>query len=440
MPHPSLRQPSLRLRSAISAVLLCAAALSASAQTMPATIDEPVTIRFYNYNLAGAGIGKDATVEMIDSFMAANPNITVEGVPTPAPDVISIVQADVIAGNGPDLAQIIFADFGYVAENFGVPALEDIVPADELDAHLAGLFPRGLELGRLDGKTYGLAYVFSTPVLFYNADLFRAAGLDPDAPPRTWDEVATAAIAIHTATGKAGLLTGIFGPSAYDWLFQGFIRSNGGDVMTADRTALTFAEPAVVEALTMMRGIAQSGAMPNTTSAESIETMSTGNAGMFLITSAVQAVLLKGAEGNFDLRAAPMPTFGDKPATPTNSGSALMILTQDPVRQRAAWELMKHLTSDYGYTVITSKIGYVPLRRSAVESEDFLAPFLRENPVMAPNIAQLETLSPWRPLPGPNYRQIMTTMMGAAEQAVFGEGDVAALLSEAQANAQALMP
>jgi len=428
------------LRAGAAALLFGASVLTAAAQPMPATIDEPVTIRFYNYNLAGAGIGKDATVEMIDSFMAANPKITVEGIPTPAPDVISIVQADVIAGNGPDIAQIIFADFSYAAENFGVPALEDIVPAEELAGHFGGLFPRGLELGRLDGKTYGLAYVFSTPVLFYNADLFRAAGLNPDAPPRTWDEVGVAANAITKATGKPGLLTGIFGPSSYDWLYQGFVKSNGGSVMSEDRKTLTFGGTESIEALTMMRGLAQSGAMPNSTSADSIEAMSTGNAGMFLITSAVQAVLLKGAKDKFELRSAPMPTFGDKPATPTNSGSALMIMTQDPVKQRAAWELMKHLTSDYGYNIITSKIGYVPLRQSTVESEEFLAPFLRDNPVMSPNIAQLQSLTPWQSFPGPNYRQIMTTMMTAAEQAVFGEGDIATLMTDAQANAQPLLP
>jgi multiple sugar transport system substrate-binding protein len=50
---------------------------------MPATIDAPVTIRFCNYNLAGAGIGQEATVEMIDSFMAANPNITGECIQPP---------------------------------------------------------------------------------------------------------------------------------------------------------------------------------------------------------------------------------------------------------------------------------------------------------------------------------------------------------------------
>lgn len=63
-------------RAGAAALLVGASCLTAAAQTMPATVDEPVTIRFYNYNLAGAGIGKDATLEMIDSFQKANPNIT----------------------------------------------------------------------------------------------------------------------------------------------------------------------------------------------------------------------------------------------------------------------------------------------------------------------------------------------------------------------------
>lgn len=174
-----------RLFGTLALLASLSAPTLATAQTMAPSIDEPVTIRFYNYNLASAGIGRDGTLEMIASFEAANPNIRVEGVPVPAAEVMSRVQADVIAGQGPDLAQIIFADFGYVVENFGVRPLEEIVPADELAAHFEGLFPRGLELGRLDGKTYALAYVFSTPVLFYNADLFREAGLDPDQAPRT---------------------------------------------------------------------------------------------------------------------------------------------------------------------------------------------------------------------------------------------------------------
>jgi len=135
-----------------------------------------------------------------------------------------------------------------------------------------------------------------------------------------------------------------------------------------------------------------------------------------------------------------MPRFGDKPTRPNNSGSALTIHTTDPLKQRAAWELMKFLTSEHGYTVITSEIGYLPLRPAIVTDPAYLAGWIAEHPLVAPNLEQLDRLEPWDPMPGPNYRQIVKTMMDAVDMAVFGGADVQATLADAQANAQALMP
>ena len=66
----------------------------------------------------------------------------------------------------------------------------------------------------------------------------------------------------------------------------------------------------------------------------------------------------------WELRAAAMPAFAGGEAVPTNSGSALFVLSQDPAKQRASWELIKFMTSDHAYTEISSKIGYLPLRTS----------------------------------------------------------------------------
>lgn len=420
--------------------VLASLPLAAGAQTMAPTIDETVTINFYNYNLATAGYGRDATVTMIEAFEAANPLISVEGVPVSATDMMSRVQADVIAGQSLDVAQIIFSDLDYVISNFGVPSFEQIVPAEEWNAHIGGMFPNGVALGQLSGQTYGLAYVFSTPVLFYNADLFRAAGLNPDMPPRTWEEVAVAAqTIIDYNNAPPGVVAGLFSP--YDWMFQAIIRSAGGRVLSEDRTRLMFAEPESVEALTVLREMAQADLFQSNVAGNVIEVMASGQLGMVLSTSVVQAAILRAVGDRFELRAAPMPAFGDRPAVPTNSGSALVIMTQDPVRQRAAWELVQHLTSDYAYTIITRDIGYLPLRQSTIDGEDYLAPWLRENPLSLPNIAQLSRMEPWVPHAGPNYRQISTTMINAAEQAVFGASDdVAGIMADAQRRAQALMP
>jgi multiple sugar transport system substrate-binding protein len=423
----------------LASLLALCAAVPVLAQTMAPSIDQPVTITFYNYNLATAGLGAEATQKLINEFMEANPNVTVEGIGYSSADS-SRIQADLAAGQPVDLVQTVFSDLDFSVNNFGAQALEDIAPAEELTAHLSGMHPNGTKLGVLNGKTYGLAYTFSTPVLFYNADLFRAAGLDPDAPPATWEELKAAALAIEEKTDAEGFSAGITGAGAADWLFQGVVRSNNGEVISRDRTTLKFAEPEAVEAVKMLRDLNDAGVYEVYEGLGAVDAMSSGSLAMYLQTSALQSGLVKGAAGNFELRSAAMPRFGDKPTRPNNSGSALTIHTTDPLKQRAAWELMKFLTSEHGYTVITSEIGYLPLRPSIVTDPNYLAGWIAEHPLVAPNLEQLDRLEPWDPMPGPNYRQIVKTMMDAVEMSVFGGADVEATMADAQANAQALMP
>jgi len=426
-------------KSFILSALALFAAAPALAQAIPATVDTPVTITFYNYNLATAGAGAEATKKLIAEFMAANPNVTVTGVGYSAADG-SRIQADLAAGQPVDLVQTVFSDLDFAVTNFGAKALEDIIPADEMAAHFDGMSPNGLKLGVLNGKTYGLAYTFSTPVLFYNADLLKAAGLDPDSPPKTWEAVKQAAITIKEKTGSAGFTAGITGSGAVDWLFQGVVRSNGGEVISRDRKTLKFAEPEAVAAVQTLRDMYDAGAYENMDFSAALEAMSAGKLGMYLQTSALQAAMVAGSKDKFELRSSTMPQFGDKPTRPNNSGSALVIMTSDPLKQRAAWELMKFLTSKHGYTVITSEIGYLPLRTDIVDDPAYLGEWVKAHPLVAPNLEQLSRLEPWDPMPGPNYRQIVKTMMDAVEMSVFGGADVASTLADAQANAQALMP
>ena len=168
--------------------------------------------------------------------------------------------------------------------------------------------------------------------------------------------------------------------------------------------------------------------------------MAAGDMGMYLQTSAVQGFIVAGAKDKFDLRASTMPSFGAKKVRPNNSGSALILLATDPVLQRAAWELMKFLTSKRGYTIITSEIGYLPLRTDIVDDPQYLGEWVKTHPLVQPNLKQLAVLEPWDAMPGPNYRQIVKTMMDAVELAVTGKVDVAATLLAAQQTTQAMLP
>jgi len=423
----------------LTACLLVLSSLAAAQETFlpPIPEDQDVTISFYSYNLASAGIGAEGTQQLIDEFEALHPNIQVEAVGVPSPDILARVQAATVAGNPPDVAQLVFDSLGFIVENYNVTPLEQIVPPDELAAHLEGFHPRGVALGQVDGQTYGLAFTFSTPVLFYNADIFREAGLNPDQPPRTWDEVKAYGQQIVESTNHEGIFVGVFGD--FDWLLQSLVRSNGGRVLSEDGTSLMFAEPEAVEAVAMLQDLVQSGVHPGLGGVGS-DAFNAGNMGMYLNTSAVQASLIAASKGNFELRAAPMPGFGDRPAVPVNSGSALFILASDPLKQRAAWDFMKFVTSERGYTIITSKIGYLPLRPAIVDDPRYLQEWVSENPLVQPNLEQLDRLEPWVSMPGPNYQQIVTVLMGALEESVYGTGDPAAVLSAAQERASQLLP
>lgn len=425
------------LSLALSTCLVMAGGLTGASAQMADSIDEPVTISFYNYNLASAGLGRDATLELIAAFEEANPMVTVEPIAVPSNEVLSRVQADMVAGQDVGVAQLVFRDLIYAAEQLGAQPLEDVV-GEELAAHAEGFVPSGLALGEVDGKTYGLAYVFSTPVMFINRDLFREAGLDPDQPPRTWEEVKQAGIAIAQNTGKHGFFPGAYGPIDGTFVYQSIVMSNGGKVREGNR--LTFADQDQADAVAMLRDLMDSGAHARIDVAAHMDTFQSGNLGMFLFTSAVLSRFETAAEGNFELGLAAMPSFGDKPTAPTNSGSAIFMFSEDPVKQRASWELMKFLTSNEAYTTITSKIGYLPLRPEAIESEKHLKGWLEENPNFQANIEQLDRLTPNVAFPGPNYRQVENMMKEAMTEAVFGDGDPYEVLRTAQETAQPLMP
>jgi len=400
-----------------------------------------VNIVFESYNLATAGLGKDATQQLIDEFNAAHPNIKVEGRAASSTDIITKAQAEVVAGTPPDVLQGVFSDLDFIVNDLKANAVEDLVPPDEFTAYTGGpypLSPNGLKLAALNGKTYGVPYTFSTPTLFYNADLFKAAGLDPDKPPTTWAEVKQDALAIKAKTSKEGVAIQCLGQ--YDWCYQALVRSNGGRVLSEDRTSLMFAQPEALGAVQMWQDLVQSGAHPPLNAADSTVAFQGGNLGMVLTTSANQSTFVASAQDKYMLRAAKMPAFDGKPVVPTNSGSGLFILSKDPAKQRAAWEFMKFVTSERGYTIITSKIGYLPLRPGIVNDPMYLKPWANTHPLVQPNLEQLSVLEPWVAFPGTNYRQAVDIMMKAVEQTVYNGAPAESTMKTAQDRATALLP
>ncbi|ROS44257.1 ABC transporter substrate-binding protein [Amycolatopsis thermoflava] len=435
-----------------------ACGLGSTASQEPSTVarapelrpDQQVSIVFESYNFGQAGAWTDTFNELIGKFQQAHPNIKVTAQkpqgnsPNPATDTVPSIQAQMAAGSPPDVAQLGFSDLDFTIHGLGAKPLDDLVGKEEVQANFDGakhpFAPAARTLADWDGKTYGVPFVFSTPVLYYNATLFQQAGLDPANPPKTWDEVQQASQAIKQRTGKDGTYIDCLTKTAKDWCFQSLVRSNGGRVISEDRSSLAFADAPAVEVVRMAQNMVNTGSTPKLTQQQGYEAFARGDIGMILETSAIQATFMKGAKDKWDLRATTMPSFGGKPTVATNSGASLFVFSQDPAKQRAAWELIRFLTSEEAYTTIASKIGYLPLRTGLLEDPDGLQAWAAKNPLIKPNVEQLAHLEPWVSFPGNSYLQIRDGMMDAVEKAVYQGADPQTALTAARDAAKPLMP
>jgi multiple sugar transport system substrate-binding protein len=431
--------------AASSAAVNSAAPSSAVPQLSPG---QKVSITFESYNLAIAGPWADTFKTLIAGFEKKYPNITViaqkPSLGGTVTNAINSVYQESTAGNPPDVAQEVFGAMSFMVNDLKADNLDQVVGSSAVQANFGGAEPfasTAQTLGNLNGSTYGLPFVLSTPVLYYNASLFAKAGLNPATPPTTWAQVKTDALAIKARTGKDGAYIDCLTKNSGDWCWQGLVDSAGGSVLSSNGSRLTFAGTPAVQAATMAQGLVDSGAMPKLTQLQAYPAFAAGNMGMLLESSSLQSAFSKGAKaGGWTLADTTMPSFAGKPTEPTNSGAALFMFAKTPAKQRAAWDLMTYLTSPAAYTLISENIGYLPLRTGLVHDPNGLQAWAKANPLLQANLTQLARVQPWQSFPGTSFGTIVNDMMDAVQSVVFQNANPAATLSAAQQTASSLLP
>ncbi|QYM64789.1 extracellular solute-binding protein [Microbacterium sp. Se5.02b] len=405
--------------------------------------DDEVTITFESYNLSNAGIWSDTITNLIDEFMAEHPNITVEAQPSSSASTAGSVQQQVLAGGAPDVAQLTFNELDFAATTLGAQNLSAVVGEEGLDEEFGGDHPyheRARALADWDGATYGIPYVFSTPVLWINEDLFAQAGLDPEtADLSTWDAVQAAGEKITAATGQpsVSVTCTVTGGS---WCMQGLFLSDGAQVLSDDRSTIEFGSDAAVDTVQTFRDMFDAGVLANQDSVSMYEAFAQGKTAIHVNTSALQAAFMGGAaSGGWTLDARTLPAFGDSAVVPTNSGSFLAMFSTDPKKQAAAWELIQWMTSEHAYEIISTEIGYLPLRNTMTEEGGPLYEWVEANPLVKPNLEQLDALEPWVSYPGDSYAQVDTVLATAIEESIFYGADVDTSMQDAAKRAQGLI-
>ncbi|WP_128985047.1 ABC transporter substrate-binding protein [Streptomyces roseicoloratus] len=147
--------------------------------------DVTLTLVAADYDLTGGDTTKKYWDGLVAAFQAKNPGIRIQVRVEPWTDIDRKVAELVKAGEAPDIAQIgAYADYAAAGQLYSADELLSIPVQANFLAPL-------VDAGEYKRTQYGLPFVASTRLLFYNKELFEKAGVD--APPTTWDELAAAA-------------------------------------------------------------------------------------------------------------------------------------------------------------------------------------------------------------------------------------------------------
>lgn len=399
--------------AAVAALVLSACGGPAAPSEGAGEADGTVTLSFQSYNYGTPDLGGEGTRELIESFERTHPGIRIEPRGVATKDTLTALRTSVAGGRPVDVAQVGWSKMAEAYSSLPVVPVQSIPSPQEWDAAVAGMNPAIMRATARDGETVAMPFTMSIPTLFYNEELFRRAGLDPDKPPATMDELRATALTLKERTGAQGVYIGAANAGKSDFLTQSLIAGNGGSVVAPDGR-ITLDEPAAVEALAVLGDLTRSGAQPAVSEEDALAAFKGGNLGMLVTSTAVLAGLDAAASGTFAVRTAALPGYGARPAAPTYSGAGLVVLSQDPAKQRAAWEFVQHMTSPEAFTVITEKIGYLPLRPGIVDDPRYLGEYLGRDPRLRPALAQLDSVTPYRSFPGPKANQAVVMLQDKA--------------------------
>jgi len=233
-----------KLIQAIAATTLAAALPAAQAQ-------KPVELDFY-YPVAVGGPVTKIIDQMAADFEKENPGIKVKPIyaGTYQESIVKALTAHK-SGKPPHLAVLLSTDMFTLIDEDAIVPVDDLAGADG-KAWLGGFYEAFMMNSRTGGKTWGVPFQRSTIVLYWNKELFKEAGLDPEKGPKNWDEMVAFAKKL-TKTDASGNVTqwGVKIPSSgfpY-WLFQGLTTPNGAILMNEAGNQTFYDKPEVVEAL-----------------------------------------------------------------------------------------------------------------------------------------------------------------------------------------------
>jgi multiple sugar transport system substrate-binding protein len=372
-------------------------------------------------------------------FEKANPDVTVHYLPAykEYEDAAQTALREAITKQLPDVSvQAINLQRLFVDRNIAV----DLSPfiAKEKDWKGQGFSDSMMALGTYGGKPYGLAFAASTPIIYFNEDLVKKAGGDPDHFPDTWDGI----FALSNGIAKLGkddiglfhswMITG-------NWMWQALVFSYGGQMTSPDGKTVAFNQEPGKKAIELLGRMVREGGMPDLTPEGSRAAFFAGKLGIMTESTSLLRVADNGVAGKFKWRTARFPVPGPNAKLPTG-GCAAMMFASDPSKQAAAWKYMKFITGPLGATIMVKGTGYMPPNSLPANDPALLKSYYETKPNYLTSLSQQPLMTAWYAFPGENNLKIIQVIKDHLQSVVDKSTEPDEALREMASDVQSLLP
>ncbi len=361
------------MKKLVSLILALCLILSLGLACVQAAAEEnPVELTFYY----PVGVGGDLALlieNLAAEFTKENPEITVNPVFCGnSTETMTKTVAAIQGGNAPD-----FAILGN-SELYSLLSLEAIIPLDELiaadedgAAYIEDFWPAFLMNSYYEGSIYSIPFQRSTIIMYYNKDAFRAAGLDPDAPPTTWEELVDYGqkLTIRDANGNV-TQWGVQISTNDPFTFSPFAMQNsenGENLMTQDGKTALYDTEGNVEALQFLVDLSQKyEVMPEGVIvwADSTSNFMAGTAAMLYMSSGSLTNVLNNTD--FEVGTAFLPA-GKRYGSATGGANFYIFDGISEEKLAASWKFIRWITEPERAAQWSIDTGYVATRKSCFE-------------------------------------------------------------------------
>ncbi|HVW92538.1 MAG TPA: extracellular solute-binding protein [Devosia sp.] len=417
------RRPRLQLLASVAAFAVLALCAGASAQ-------DKITLHFANWASA-EGTTKDAINKAITDFEASHPNITIESESISFSEIAHQLVLRARSGNPPDVAQISGNDTILLASTGALEPLDSYV-----DASLkANIKPGALSGLSVNGKLIAFPWNQSPAGLWYNKKIMAAAGLDPNKPPTTIDELTADLEAIKKSqpdviplgidtTNRAFALT-----SNWPWM-QTFGAKPIGEGATGANS------PEMKAYLTWMRKLAQEGLMDPGRKIGEFRPLAAQDKVAFdwdqvLLQGVIQGANHMSADDFYKTWGVTSMPVGPEGKAHSFEGGHQLIMFAKGAHKDAAWAFIKYLATDPA-VISNYTLGVSSSLPSVVSTGDATLDAKLNTPIFdafAKKVIPTISEQPY----GPAFAQASTAVMAGVQEAVTGQtpiDDIAASIQQ----------